>query len=108
MSRGDDIIHQQTRLQIMATLCALRQGESIEFTRLKAIVQATDGNLGAHIATLEGAGYIDVIKDFIGKRPRTRVALTRNGRGAFARHVDYLRAILDAPAAFGPEKGGRS
>jgi DNA-binding MarR family transcriptional regulator len=108
MSRGDEIIHQQTRLQIMATLCALREGESVEFTRLKAIVQATDGNLGAHIATLEGAGYIDVMKDFVGKRPRTRVALTRNGRSAFAHHVDYLRVILDGPAALGPKNGGRS
>jgi DNA-binding MarR family transcriptional regulator len=108
MSRGDDIIHQQTRLQIMATLCALRAGESIEFTRLKAIVQATDGNLGAHIATLEGAGYIDVMKDFVGKRPRTRVALTRNGRSAFARHVDYLRTILDGPTALDQQDGGRS
>ena len=108
MSRGDEIIHQQTRLQIMATLCALRAGESIEFTRLKAIVQATDGNLGAHISTLEGAGYIEVMKDFFGKRPRTRVALTRNGRGAFVRHVDYLRAILDGPTALGQDDGGRS
>jgi DNA-binding MarR family transcriptional regulator len=108
MSRGDDVIHQQTRLQIMATLRALREGEAIEFTRLKAIVQTTDGNLGAHIATLEGAGYIQVMKDFVGKRPRTRVALTRSGRSAFARHVDYLRAILDGPAALGQKEGGMS
>jgi DNA-binding MarR family transcriptional regulator len=108
MSRGDDIIHQQTRLQIMATLRALPEGESIEFTRLKAIVQATDGNLGAHIATLESAGYIRVMKDFVGKRPRTRVALTRDGRGAFARHVDYLRAILAGPAALDQDDGGIS
>jgi DNA-binding MarR family transcriptional regulator len=98
MSRGDEIIHQQTRLQIMATLCALPDGEAIEFTRLKAIVQATDGNLGAHIGTLEGAGYIGVKKDFVGKKPRTRVSLTRNGRRAFHRHVEFLRGILDAPA----------
>jgi len=95
MSRGDEIIHQQTRLQIMATLNALPNDEAIEFTRLKAIVQATDGNLGAHIGTLEGAGYVSVKKDFIGKKPRTRVSLTRNGRRAFARHVEFLRTILD-------------
>ena len=108
MARGDDVIHQQTRLQIMATLRALREGEAIEFTRLKAIVQATDGNLGAHIATLEDAGYIQVMKDFIGKRPRTRVALTRNGRKAFASHVDYLRGILNGPAALDRKDGGIS
>jgi DNA-binding MarR family transcriptional regulator len=83
----------------MATLYALPDGEAIEFTRLKAIVQATDGNLGAHIGTLEGAGYVGVRKDFVGKKPRTRVSLTRNGRKAFTRHVEFLRTIVDAHAA---------
>jgi DNA-binding transcriptional ArsR family regulator len=95
MSRPDDIIHQQTRLRIMATLGALPDGERIEFTRLKAVLRATDGNLGAHLTTLEDAGYIAVDKDFIGKKPRTRVAMTRAGRNAFSQHVGYLRDILD-------------
>ncbi len=80
----------------MATLNALPERERLEFSRLKGIVRATDGNLGAHLATLESAGYIAVEKDFVGKKPRTRVALTRTGRKAFARHVGYLREILDA------------
>jgi DNA-binding MarR family transcriptional regulator len=95
MSRPDDIIHQQTRLRIMATLNALPDGELIEFSRLKAILRATDGNLGAHLATLEGAGYIAMEKDFVAKKPRTRVATTRAGRKAFTQHIGYLRDILD-------------
>jgi DNA-binding MarR family transcriptional regulator len=95
MAEADEIIHQQTRLKIMATLRGVPENESLEFTRLKAILQTTDGNLGAHIATLEGAGYVSVKKDFVGKKPRTRVALTRNGRRAFLQHVEFLRAILD-------------
>jgi DNA-binding MarR family transcriptional regulator len=95
MAEADDVIHQQMRLRIMATLVAVPDGEWLEFTRLKAILQATDGNLGAHISTLEDAGYIGVKKDFVGKKPRTRVALTRSGRRAFARHVEFLRGILD-------------
>jgi DNA-binding MarR family transcriptional regulator len=91
----DEIIHQQVRLRIMAALNAVPDGEPIEFTRLKAIVQATDGNLGAHLATLQNAGYVGVEKDFVAKKPRTRVAMTRMGRRAFARHVAYLRDILD-------------
>lgn len=101
MAAPDDIIHQQVRLRIMATLNALPDGERIEFTRLKAIVNATDGNLGAHLGTLETAGYIAVDKDFVAKKPRTRVRLTRSGRKAFTRHVAYLRDILD-------RTGGRS
>jgi DNA-binding MarR family transcriptional regulator len=91
----DDIIHQQLRLKIMAALHSRSGREAIEFTQLKAIVEATDGNLGAHLATLEQAGYISMEKDFVGKKPRTRVALTRTGRKAFAQHVAYLRDILD-------------
>jgi DNA-binding MarR family transcriptional regulator len=63
--------------------------------KLKSIVGATEGNLGAHITTLEGAGYVGVTKDFADKRPRTRVSLTREGRRAFEAYVAYLRDILD-------------
>lgn len=90
----DETIHQTVRLKIMSALNG--NGEApLEFVRLKEIVKATDGNLGAHIATLEKAGYIAVEKDFIGKKPRTRVTATKEGRRAFARHVAYLRDVLD-------------
>ena len=95
MEGPDEIIHQSTRLKITATLNALPEGEMLEFGRLKAILGATDGNMGTHLTALEKAGYIEVTKDFVGKKPRTRVALTRAGRGAFKRHVAYLRALLD-------------
>ena len=98
MGKVDDIIHQPVRLRIMAALNALPADEAIEFTRLKAIVAATDGNLGAHIATLEQAAYVGVSKDFVGKKPRTRITMTRDGRRAFALHVAYLREILDGEA----------
>jgi DNA-binding MarR family transcriptional regulator len=93
----DEVIHQSLRLRIMATLNALPRQEKMEFTRLRAILDATDGNLGAHLTTLEGAGYVIVEKDFVARKPKTRVAITAKGRTAFARHVAYLRALLDNP-----------
>ena len=96
MEQPDPIIHQPVRLKIMSALKVLPAGESIEFVRLKAIVVATEGNLGAHIATLEEAGYVAVEKDFVGKRPRTRITLTKQGRRAFEDYVAYLRDIIDA------------
>ena len=93
MTDLDTVIHQPVRLKIMAALKALPQGEMIEFVRLKAIVEATEGNLGAHIQTLEEAGYVAVEKDFAANRPRTRVKLTREGRRAFEDYVAYLRTI---------------
>jgi DNA-binding MarR family transcriptional regulator len=90
----DEIIHQSLRLRIMATLNALPSGELLEFTRLRAMLGATDGNLGAHLGTLENAGYVRVEKDFHARKPRTRAAITARGAAAFARHVVYLKGLL--------------
>ena len=91
----DEIIHQPMRLKIMAALNALPGAHAIEFPRLKSIVEATDGNLGAHIATLETAGYVATEKDFIGRKPRTRITMTLAGKRAFARHIEFLRDIIE-------------
>ena len=95
----DEIIHQSVRLKIMSALNALADFDAIDFVRLKVIAGATDGNLGAHLATLENAGYVKIEKDFVGKKPRTRVTLTKTGRKAFAHHVAYLRDVLDGAGA---------
>jgi DNA-binding MarR family transcriptional regulator len=95
MGQLDEIIHQPLRLKIMAALNALPAHVQIEFMNLKPLVGATDGNLGAHIITLENSGYVEVEKDFLGKKPRTRIRLTKTGRRAFAKYVAYLRDILD-------------
>jgi DNA-binding MarR family transcriptional regulator len=95
MSAPDEVIHQSMRLKIMATLNPLPPAEPIEFTRLKAILNATDGNMGAHLTTLEKAGYIEILKDFVGKKPRTRIGMTKTGRKAFADHVAYLKEVLE-------------
>jgi DNA-binding MarR family transcriptional regulator len=98
MEQPDPIIHQPVRLKIMAALKPLPASDPIEFVRLKAIVGATEGNLGAHITTLEEAGYVSVQKDFVAKKPRTRVAITPPGRRAFDAYLDYLREIIDTAA----------
>ena len=96
---SNEIIHQPLRLKIMAALNALAEGEAIEFTRLRSIIEASDGNLGAHLSTLELAGYVRIEKDFVGKKPRTRVCMTRQGRDALVQHVAYLRDILEGVSA---------
>jgi len=94
MSEPNELIHQSTRLRIMAALNVLAPDTAIEFSRLKAIVQTTEGNLGAHLETLAKAGYVSIDKRFVGKRPQTRIRATREGCRAFAAHVAYLRGIL--------------
>ena len=95
MPAPDEIIHQSTRLSIVSLLNGLHSGEALEFGRLKALLKATDGNLGAHLAALERAGYVRIEKDFVAKKPRTRAALTKEGRRAFARHVEFLNGIIN-------------
>src|ERR1700749_1417659 len=95
MAELDEVIHQPLRLRIMAALNALPVSIGLEFSRLKKLTGATDGNLGAHIETLAKAGYVAVDKAFVGKKPQTTVTATAAGRGAFAGHVGYLKEIIE-------------
>ena len=95
MPNPDEIVHQSTRLKLMAALTAASGDGFLEFSRLKVISGATDGNLGAHLATLESAGYVEIVKDLVGKRGRTRVRATRVGRNSLEEHVSYLRSVID-------------
>lgn len=90
----DKLIHQPVRTRIMAALAPL-DGAPLEFRDLRELSGATDGNLGSHITALESGGYVRVIKDFKGKRPRTRVVLTPTGKQAFETYRHYLRSLLE-------------
>ncbi len=72
----DEIIQQPVRLRLMAALVAIQSGESAEFTFLRDLLGATDGNLGAHLRRLEEAGYIEITKKFVDRKPRTYMATT--------------------------------
>jgi DNA-binding MarR family transcriptional regulator len=95
MDAPDDVIHQPIRLRVMAALTACDPGdEGLDFTQLKKLTGATDGNLGAHLDHLARAGYVEVTKAFVGRRPRTTVKASAQGRAAFARHVTFLKSII--------------
>ena len=94
MAELDEIIHQPLRLKIMAALNALPAMAGLEFSRLKKLTGATDGNLGAHIETLARAGYVEVQKRFEARRPKTIVKATVTGRKEFAAHVAFLRGVI--------------
>ncbi len=96
MKSASDVIHQQHRLRIMAAL--ENDPEPLDFATLKAISGATDGNLGAHLLTLEKAGFINLSKEAIGQRSRTWASITSAGRKAFRDHVAFLEDIINPPA----------
>lgn len=93
MAEIDRIIHAPARLRIMAALAALAPRTQLDFTTLGRSLGLTDGNLGAHLQTLEEAGYIKVEKNFVDRKPRTHLSITAKGRERFDEHVLALREI---------------
>ncbi len=87
----DRTINEPARLSIMAALYDL---EEADFTFLHRITGLTRGNLSSHIYKLADAGYIEVEKKFVGKRPLTVCRLTPEGRKAFERYLSALKDLL--------------
>jgi DNA-binding MarR family transcriptional regulator len=87
----DDLVHQRARLGVLAIL---READRAEFAYLRDSLGLTDGNLSAHLRTLEGAGYIVVHKGYEGRRPKTWLSLTRAGVRALEDEVAVLRTLV--------------
>lgn len=79
------------RLGIMSILMV---NEWVEFSSLKETLDITDGNLASHISALEKLEYVEVKKQFIGKKPNTTYAVTKLGKKAFNEHLDALEKLL--------------
>jgi DNA-binding MarR family transcriptional regulator len=58
------------------------------------LLQITDGNIASHITALEKLNYIEIRKQFIGKKPNTSYAVTSSGKKAFAEHLDALEKLI--------------
>lgn len=94
MASLNDLIHQPVRLRIMAALVSLGQNDQVEFTYIRDLFNLSDGNLGAHLRKLEDAGYIELHKTFVARKPCTYISATSQGRRAFVDHVAALEAIV--------------
>ena len=79
------------RLGIMSILMV---NEQVDFNRFKELLEVTDGNLASHSRTLESAGYINVKKSFIGKKPNTKYSATPEGKKAFKAHITALEKLI--------------
>jgi DNA-binding MarR family transcriptional regulator len=90
--RLDDVMHHPVRFSIVATLVA---ADEAEFAFVRDTVQVSDSVLSKQTSLLEQAGYVEARKGYVGKRPRTWLHLTANGRAAYARHLAALREIAN-------------
>ena len=88
----DEVIHGRVRLGVMAYLSG---AGSADFNTLKARLQATDGNLSAHLRKLEDAGFVTVEKSFVNRKPLTTLILTDAGRTAFAAYLDAIGKLVE-------------
>jgi DNA-binding transcriptional ArsR family regulator len=90
-ARFDELIHAPTRLSIVSLLAA---SEWADFKFIRDSVGLSDSALSKQLTTLEEAGYVEIRKGFVGKRPRTSARLTSVGRAAFVLHVAALQEIV--------------
>jgi DNA-binding MarR family transcriptional regulator len=87
----DPVVHGQIRLAALSLLSGV---DEAEFTFLRDKIGTTDGNLSVHLGKLEEAGYIEVEKKFIDRKPKTLYRMTTKGRTAFLGYVKNLRQLL--------------
>jgi DNA-binding MarR family transcriptional regulator len=69
---------------------------AVDFITLKQQLNVTDGNIASHINALEKLQYLEVIKQFIGKKPNTSYRATKSGKKAFAEHIEALEKLIRA------------
>lgn len=90
------VIHGKLRLAVLSLLSGV---EEAEFTWLRAKTGSTDGNLGAQLAKLEEAGYVEATKQFVARKPQTLYRMTETGRAALAEYVRALKTLLGGAMA---------
>ena len=79
------------RLRIMSILMV---NEQFDFNSFKELLEVTDGNLASHLRNLENAGYIQVEKAFVGRKPQTNYSATIAGKNAFQAHLEFLENLI--------------
>jgi len=94
LSEIDRIIHEPARYNIMALLYVVKRAE---FLFVQNQTNLTPGNLSTHLSKLEAAGYVETEKKFVGKKPRTLLSLTDQGRIAFEAYRNRMKQLFAAP-----------
>ncbi len=101
-----ETVHQRHRLGILTITSQSRQAD---FGYLRETLGLTSGNLSTHLTVLEDAGLVRVEKGYEGRRPRTWVSITRQGRAALAAEMDALtRLVREHGAERNTENAGGS
>jgi DNA-binding MarR family transcriptional regulator len=87
----DRVIHEPARLILMAHLYVV---ESADVVFLMQTTDLTWGNLSSHLSKLEEAGYVEIVKDFVDRKPHTMVKLSAAGRRAFDAYRRQMKSLF--------------
>lgn len=87
----DDLLQHRARI---AAAVLLARHDRLSFSRLKGLLDETDGNLGAQLRKLEDAGYVKALKEFQDRRPVTWYELTKKGKRALTQHLANLERLI--------------
>jgi DNA-binding MarR family transcriptional regulator len=94
----DRVIHEKARLGVLTSLVAHPKG--LAFGDLKEMCALTDGNLSRHLAVLEEASLIDIVKGYDHNRPQTVCRITAEGRRRYLAYLAVLEQVVrDAAGA---------
>lgn len=91
LANFNKVFESRVRLGIMSVLMV---NETVDFTTLKELLNLSDGNLASHIKALEDVNYIVVNKQFVGRKPNTTYAASREGKKAFNAHLKELETLI--------------
>ena len=82
-------------LRILSLRAETKRREMLlSFNYFKEVLDLRDGNLASHIKVLEKESYIEIKKEFVGKKPKTTYRVTTKGRAAFEAHLNALEALI--------------
>jgi len=87
----DKFFENRVRLGIMSVLMV---NEKTDFKSIKKMLNASDGNIASHMNALEKQGYVEIEKQFIGKKPNTTYKATEKGKEAFSAHLNALENLI--------------
>ncbi|WP_221393950.1 transcriptional regulator [Dyadobacter sp. NIV53] len=91
LEKFNKVLESKIRLGLMSVLVV---NDSLSFNELKELLQLTDGNLASHLRALEETGYIEVQKQFMGRKPHTTYKSTETGQKAFSDHLQVLENMI--------------
>ncbi len=92
LDKLDAFLHERSRMRILA---ALESCSRVPFAFLRRVTGLSDGNISGHLTKLEGAGYVTIEKTFQGRRPKTFVGLTDEGRASVEAYWKHVEGFIE-------------